>query len=272
MYGKEVMFMNNFLVQYEHNDAVHQGDRAALSSDCASVVEAINARNWSDPENEIGCDLANLSLVQRAYCKEYLRKVVPVGSIEFVEAVLETCYGIQSIIPQNIPEPLLGHEFCGRKVVPACDAGDISGLMDGFGVNKVFIKSAERAKTDLTGIYTAADLKTNWNPRGERVFVSTLVNFVSEWRIFVFRGRIVDARPYTGNHLVAPDEGGIKKMVEAMGNTLHAYTLDVGVTDGGETVVVEVHNFVACGLYGANIPLGMYRTAYQQEIAFHDKS
>ena len=103
MYGKEVMFMNNFLVQYEHNDAVHQGDRAAIPSGCASVVEAINARNWSDPENEIGCDLANLSLVQRAYCKEYLRKVVPVGSIEFVEAVLEKCYGIQSIIPKNLP-------------------------------------------------------------------------------------------------------------------------------------------------------------------------
>ena len=61
--------MSNFLVQYEHNDAIHQGDQAALSVDCAAVVEAINIQNWSDPENKIGCDLGSLSLVQRAYGK-----------------------------------------------------------------------------------------------------------------------------------------------------------------------------------------------------------
>ena len=138
--------------------------------------------------------------------------------------------------------------------------------MDKFGVKRLFIKSAERSKTDLTGIYKTADLEANWNPRDEKVFISTPVNFVSEWRVFVFRSRIVDARPYTGNHLVAPNESRIKKMVEAMGDTLHAYTLDVGVTNSGETVVVEVHNFIACGLYGANIPLGMYRAAYQKEF------
>lgn len=263
--------MSNFLVQYEHNDAIHQGDQAALSVDCAAVVEAINIQNWSDPENKIGCDLGSLSLVQRAYCKEYLQKVVPVGSIEFVEAVLKGGYGISNIAPQNIPQPLLTYEFCGRKVVPACEAGAVVGLMDKFGVKRLFIKSAERSKTDLTGIYKTADLEANWNPRDEKVFVSTPVNFVSEWRVFVFRSRIVDARPYTGNHLVAPNEGRIKKMVEAMGDTLHAYTLDVGVTDSGETVVVEVHNFIACGLYGASVSLGMYRAAYRQEIVFHER-
>lgn len=141
--------------------------------------------------------------------------------------------------------------------------------MDEIKTDRVFVKSAERAKADFTGIYRAADLETNWNPQGEKVFVSTLINFVSEWRVFVFRGRIVDVRPYTGNHWVVPSEDKVKKMVETMGNTLHAYTLDVGVTDAGATAVVEVHNFIACGLYGASIPLAMYKAAYQQEIAFH---
>lgn len=262
--------MSNFLVQYEHNDAIHQGDRAALSTDCAAVVEAINAQNWSDPDNKITCDLGSLNLVQRAYCKEYLQNVVPVGSIEFVKAVLKGGYGISNIIPQNIPRPLLTYEFCGRKVVPVCEADDIAGLMERFKTDRVFVKSAERAKADFTGIYTAANLETNWNPRREKVFVSTPVNFMSEWRVFVFRGRIVDARPYTGNHLVAPSESSIKKMIEAMGDMLHAYTLDVGVTGAGVTAVVEVHNFIACGLYGAAVPLGMYKAAYQQEIVLLD--
>ena len=264
--------MSNFLVQYEHNDAIHQGDQAALSVDCAAVVEAINIQNWSDPENKIGCDLGSLSLVQRAYCKEYLQNVVPVGSVEFAEAVLEKGYGIQNIIPQNIPRPLLTHEFCGRKVVPACGVDDIIGLMEKFKTDRVFIKSAERAKADFTGIYRASDLEADWNPQGEKIFMSTPVNFVSEWRIFVFRGRIIDARPYAGNHLVAPSESSIKKMVEAMGDTLHAYTLDVGVTDTGVTAIVEVHNFIACGLYGASVPLAMYKTAYQQEIMLHSQN
>ena len=33
-------------------------------------------------------------------------------------------------------------------------------------------------------------------------------------------------------------------------NSPHAYTLDVGVTENGETVVIEVHDFFSCGLYG----------------------
>ena len=43
-------------------------------------------------------------------------------------------------------------------------------------------------------------------------------------------------------------------MVKAFTNTPKAYTLDVAVLRNGQTVVIEVHNFISCGLYGFASP------------------
>ena len=105
----------------------------------------------------------------------------------------------------------------------------------------------------------------------EKVSVSSIVNFVSEWRCFVFGGMLRDLRYYCGNKWVVPDKDTINSMVNAVGTTMRAYTLDVGVLESGETAVVEVHNFISCGLYGATVPLLMYTAAYDEEIARHKK-
>ena len=39
-------------------------------------------------------------------------------------------------------------------------------------------------------------------------------------------------------------------MVRAFANAPKAYTLDVAVLRNGQTAVIEVHNFISCGLYG----------------------
>lgn len=39
-------------------------------------------------------------------------------------------------------------------------------------------------------------------------------------------------------------------MIEGFKEAPEAYTIDVGVTSDGNTVLIEVHDFFSCGLYG----------------------
>lgn len=55
-------------------------------------------------------------------------------------------------------------------------------------------------------------------------------------------------------------------MAKTEGDRLKACTVDVMVTDEGETALVEVHNFISCGSYGAELPLPMYKQAFLQEV------
>lgn len=254
----------HFFVQCERNENVFN-HALTLDTTGAALVERISLHNWSYPEAKATCDFGQLDLLRsNTYGKEYLKEIIPVGSIEFVEAVMNQAFGVSIIRPQNIPEPLLDNEFCGRRVLPGTTISNIPQIMADWNVSQVFLKSATRSKSDVTGIYGLKNL-----PQTEdEVLVSEVLPLLSEWRVFVFNDVIQDIRHYTGSPYVVPHESVVKHMVRAMEGRLQAYTLDVGVTVGNQwTVAIEVHNFISCGLYGATMPLGMYATAYRQELA-----
>lgn len=260
--------MLSFLIQRERSPSLQGNDNTVLASDAAAALEAIEARNWLYQGDKIDVSLATLNLVQNAFCKEFLAKVVPIGSVEFVEAVLKRGHGIDRIRPQNVPIPLRKEEFLGRNINPSCTVEEIPAIMDTWGVDHVFVKSAERVKDEVTGICSRKDLAAP-ALQGKKLFVSEVFkSIISEWRVFVYRGNVIDLRPYTGDRWTFPDQKKVMDMVAAINNDLHAYTLDVAVNGDLETVVVEVHNFLACGLYGASVPLEMYKAAYNQELSF----
>lgn len=78
---------------------------------------------------------------------------------------------------------------------------------------------------------------------------------VSEWRCYVRKtviGKpIVDIRSYSGNPFAVPSEDYITEVFHR--NILEyptAYTIDVGVLEGGENVVIEYNDMWAIGNYG----------------------
>ena len=56
--------------------------------------------------------------------------------------------------------------------------------------------------------------------------------------------------------------------ISKIGKSLTAYTLDVGILPNGRTAVIEVHNFVSCGLYGFDHPVltAMIANGYKTEL------
>jgi hypothetical protein len=68
--------------------------------------------------------------------------------------------------------------------------------------------------------------------------------------VFCFKGKLVGVHHYSGDFRVFPDLRSVDMMVTAYKSAPVAYTLDVAVTKEGETVIIEVHDFFSCGLYG----------------------
>jgi len=82
------------------------------------------------------------------------------------------------------------------------------------------------------------------------IMTSSVVNFVSEYRVFVAEGKVVDCRKYSGDHEVIPDFSFINETIENYTSQPVAYAIDFGVTDKGETMLVEVNDGCGVGSYG----------------------
>ena len=187
---------------------------------------------------------------------EYLRDglLVPVGSIEFCETLLRRWYGIEHLRPINIPSRLLADQFTGRKVAYISSHADWENIVlgkAGLDPQHLFVKRADRAKAGPAFFFPDEQSKAPSFEPGRLYLVSECVDIASEWRAFVWKKQILDIRCYPGNPWAFPNRKTVEQMVATYTiNTPMAYTLDVAVLPSGRTVIMEVHNFIACGLYG----------------------
>ena len=182
---------------------------------------------------------------------------VPVGSVEFVSAYLEKFYpeARKALEPLNVPEQLF--PFAGRTIANITKPEDLNQFGN---AELLYRKSMTTIKDPNNGWIGLPEFD-----RCKDCQVSTIIDdIISEWRVFVFNGEILDARNYRGDFFVCPDEETITKMVKAYKDAPKAYTLDVAVTSKGETVVIECHRFFSCGLYGFSQP-NVYPAMLSQE-------
>ena len=198
---------------------------------------------------------------------------IPVGSIEFVEMFLNSRYGIDYLTPIFIPSQIQPK----RKTAIVTGGTGVQAFMKLYCLDMVFVKSASRVKGDACSIIQTEDIDLLGLKNNESYFVSEPIDIVSEWRIFVKRGRIVDIRNYNGDGWVVPDRTTVLNMVNAYHVTSpFSYTLDVAVIQNSDgsvyTDIIEVHNFISCGFYGfdtANDLLTMLIDGIHWEIRQH---
>lgn len=193
--------------------------------------------------------------------------VIPIGSIEYVENHMRKL-GLTGIQPINVPKELCTEHFLRREVDRVFKAQlDVRYKKDTL----LFVKSDTHLKQVPAQVMKVQDMGVFGQ---DRLFISTPINFVAEWRVFVYNGVILDVKQYAGDWRVRYDSDTVTDMVGSYKDCPPAYTLDIGVVqDGiyeGLTVVIEVHNFISVGLYGFEdyslLPI-MYQRAYQYEIS-----
>ncbi|HVF85599.1 MAG TPA: ATP-grasp domain-containing protein [Abditibacteriaceae bacterium] len=116
----------------------------------------------------------------------------------------------------------------------------------------VFIKPLREGKT-FTGhvVYKFHDLlETSALDDDYAVLAQSVLNFQSEWRVFVLRGEVLGIGHYKGDPLLFPNAQRIEEVVAACQNPVVAYSVDVGLDEKGETWLVEMNDAYALGHYG----------------------
>jgi len=92
-------------------------------------------------------------------------------------------------------------------------------------------------------------------------------NPLSEWRIYIHRGKIEDARNYSGDVMLMPDKDYINSVIENCVDFPISYTIDIGILEK-ENIVVEFNDMWAIGNYGVpnDIYLRMIKDRYFEII------
>ena len=107
---------------------------------------------------------------------------------------------------------------------------------------KIFAGSVARTVGDLIATASFDDQV--------QVDCADVVSFEAEFRTFVMHGEVIGVRPYKGDPLLFPDPDVIRNAVAAWRDAPAAWSLDVGVTSDGQTLLVEVNDSYALGAYG----------------------
>ena len=145
--------------------------------------------------------------------------------------------------PLNLPRQL--EPYWGRKVWRTTLEELESGPFP------VFVKPAEQAKVfegqvlahqaALRKLLIARPGFPTLSP-GTRVEAQEVVKLVSEWRAFVVRGQVHGFSHYAGDPLVFPSASVIRMTIGAYTQAPAGYSADFAVTQGGQTILVEVND------------------------------
>jgi hypothetical protein len=179
--------------------------------------------------------------------KAHHKKYVPIGSVEFVTEFLQHFYGLTPK-PLNVPKELF--HYAGREIY---NGNELS--IDGT-VGKYFVKSNDKIKgyAEIIGTNKKERFLYNDIPVGNYQ-ISKYITINSEWRAFIYEGKLVGLQNYAGEFTLFPNVNTIKGMIEMYKSAPIAYTIDVGINNDSGTFVIECHDFFSCGLYGFNRPI-----------------
>ena len=115
----------------------------------------------------------------------------------------------------------------------------------------VFVKSVEGKKLTGKVISNIGDLVgCGYCDEDYPVICSNQLKIISEYRVFVRYGKVLDMKHYSGDWSVVPDTTVIKNAIEDYTTCPDSYGIDFGITDSGETVLIEVNDAYAIGCYG----------------------
>lgn len=201
--------------------------------------------------------------------KTSLEETVPVGSIDFVQSYLRKVHGVDVMHPIEIPERLRIPKILLRDYhIVRYEHLPKEG--------RWFVKDVSKLKNGSFAGQVTKDTYKDFDPTHLYQF-SSLLNIISEYRVFVYRDRIQGIQFYDGDVLTMPTPAEIKKIQEAVvrysvaRDCPDAYTMDWAIVATGDKkeprdiALLEVHPFVSVGTYGleGSILIPMYKSGIQ---------
>jgi hypothetical protein len=170
---------------------------------------------------------------------------IVVSHIDHVEGALRA---LGCTVPPALDYPEELRPFLGRRMWQstinevAADPSQWPVFVKPMLARKKFTGVLVRHFRDLLGCGDQAENTPVW--------CAEPVNFVAEWRCFVRYGEVVAAQFYRGDWRAHFDPAVVEAAVAAYHTAPHAYALDIGLTNRGATLVIEVNEGYSVGSYG----------------------
>jgi len=115
-----------------------------------------------------------------------------------------------------------------------------------------FVKPKEDSKL-FTGFIVSSEVSILTNlPKNTKIYISEIVDWQSEFRVFVIKSKIVGIQYYHGDKNQTVDLDVVQQAVEDFRRSeqyTEGYALDFGVLKNGETALVEWNDGYALGAY-----------------------
>jgi hypothetical protein len=173
------------------------------------------------------------------------KNVILVAFIEDTQKYLSSI-GVPPKLALNIPEEL--NMFTDREIRYM--------TLDEFFKDQempIFVKPAMYAKEFAAGVISKPENKELFfvdHDPATNVLVSSVVDFVSEYRGYVINGKLVGIKHYQGDFRVFPDIDIVDCAVTAYTSAPAGYSIDFGVTSDGRTLLIECNDGWSLGNYG----------------------
>lgn len=171
------------------------------------------------------------------------RENIVVGCIEDTKKFWER---LNISIPEPLNIPISLQPYCDRNVLYTSVGKVRNDIKYPFFIKpynlKEFVPGVVKNDWEMNAFYNL--------PIDTPVMISEVVDFVSEYRTFVCDAQILGVKHYLGDHTVFPDGNIIKEMIATYTDAPSAYSLDVGVTKEGKTLLVECNDGWSLGNYG----------------------
>ncbi|PTT70718.1 hypothetical protein DBR25_18015 [Chryseobacterium sp. HMWF001] len=119
----------------------------------------------------------------------------------------------------------------------------------------IFVKPKSKAK-----LFTGCVIQSNYDllrlesfSKDTELYCSSVVEWLSEFRVFVNQSEIVGIKKYSGDKNLKLDMDTVKTAIKDFENSdekTSAYGIDFGILNNGETALVEWNDGFALGSYG----------------------
>ena len=164
-----------------------------------------------------------------------------VGSVEFMREVFSRI-GIEDVrVPKNSNRE--------SEIISLSEAKEISKSEDIF-IKPIEIKLFTGFVLDKMTHSSISNIDSDTKVLSYKPFESEIV---SEWRCYIKNGEIEDSRNYSGDFKISPNYKYVESIIEENSKDFpRCYTIDIGILDSGENVVIEFNDMWAIGNYGVD--------------------
>jgi len=219
-----------------------------------AYLEKIN-KEWLDdfvymskyPLQEMGFDIVEFdgdNFISGYYNFNFQKEDIMVGSVES----LTKFYKHFNIKVDYIGYPSSLNKYYGRSI-KECKVIDLDNNYP------YFIKPSKDVKLFTGDIIENEDnlnfFKKYYDVTDQTdIFKCSKINIESEYRCFVYNKELVGIQYYLGDFKKYPNPSIIENMLNDYVDQPMAYTIDVGVNDKNETIIIEINDMWALGSYG----------------------